>query len=201
MHAYSVWSDEHKVVLFWIATISVAAASAVHFAFTVIPVGITAPSAFVIYGVLLFGFDNQFWKWRFLRKIGLVRTPNFNGLWDGTFNSSLTQGRSQTGTLEVSQTWTKIILVFEGVDNRCYSQMASVTSISPNRWKFSWQYQSTMKDRRNAEDVGVDRIHYGTSIIVATAGGHESPHQMMGHYYTDENRKSYGQATFNKRAG
>lgn len=199
MHAYAIWSDEHKIVLFGMAIISVALASVLHLVAAIIPFELAAPSAFAIYGTLFLGFDRLFWRWKFLRRIGLVRTPDFNGEWEGKFQSSLTLGTELAGKLEVSQTWTKICLFFTGTDNRCHSQVAAIYSYNPNRWNFSWQYQSTVIDRSIAEHSGTDRIHHGTSMVVATNKGADFPNQMDGHYYTDEKRKSYGKVSFIKK--
>ena len=200
MHAYSIWSREHNYVLFVMAVISIAATYVLNFVFSFIPGEIAAPSAFAIYGSLFLGFDRLFWRWQIFRRIRLVRTPDFNGEWEGVFQSSLTPEKQLNGVLEVSQTWTNISLFFDGAENQCHSQVASISSFNSNRWKFSWQYKSTIKDRNTAEGVGEDRIHYGTSMVVATTEGTDSPKQMVGHYYTDKKRKSYGQLEFIKKA-
>lgn len=207
MHTYSVWTDEHKMVLFGLAIVSVAAASAAHFVCSFIPGTVAAPSAFAIYGMLFLCFDHKLWKWKLFRNIGLIRTPNFNGEWDGEFESSLTPEKKLSGTLVIHQTWTKMNLFFDGIDSECHSRMASITALQPNIWRFSWQYESTIKNRSKLtnSDIGSssDRIHYGTTMItattVATTSENDLPYIMNGHYYTDKDRMSYGQATFKKK--
>lgn len=196
MHAYAIQSPEHKTILFYLAFLSIATTSFVHVTFNHIPVSFSAPSAFAIYGILFIGFDRFIWKWKFLRQLGLIRTPCFNGTWDVNFQSSL-HPTSQYGTLEVSQTWTKISLFFDGPEAQSHSLMASISSYSPVQHNFSWQYQTKQKNRREEDP---DRIYHGTAIIMANVDKAGFPTRMEGDYYTDKTRKSYGRICFNKKS-
>lgn len=196
MHAYAIQSPEHKTVLFFLAFLSIAITSLLHIAFNYIPVSVSAPSAFATYGVLFVGFDRFMWKWKFLRQLGLIKTPYFNGAWDVDFESSLNPESRYGGTLEVSQTWTKISLFFNGSEAQSHSLMASISSYSPVQYNFSWQYQTKQKNR---SDEDPDRIYHGTAIIMANVDKTGSPIQMEGDYYTDKTRKSYGRICFTKK--
>ena len=84
-------NGSRKVITF-LLIISVSLAGLVHTGLDVVNFElqglVSITSAVGMYQILYYVFDRFIWKWRLLRKIGLVTVPDLNGRWSGTIKSS-----------------------------------------------------------------------------------------------------------------
>jgi SMODS-associating 2TM, beta-strand rich effector domain len=87
MHGYSTDSDEKRVVPLILAGLAIALAwmssnllATEHFS---MPWWMDAPSSMFFYGALYALFDGRLWRHPLMRKLGLVKTLNLAGRWQG----------------------------------------------------------------------------------------------------------------------
>jgi hypothetical protein len=192
MHEYSVNSRERLLVPFYLVFASVLI---VHFLKGAVrlPDWIPVPTAFACYALLHKLFDMYIWKWKVLRAMGLIRTPNLNGNWTMATTSSVTEYQvTYEGRLCIEQTWTKISLFFEGSNAISTSQMASVLIANHSMFTLEWEYLSRKKPEFSQEDY----MHYGITRLQWT--GSDSMNELDGDYYTDRSRHNYGQVKIRK---
>lgn len=116
MHEYSIDVD-HKRVYFFLAVASIIGSTIVtlilNYLIDIIPfIELTVSIASLgVFGILYTLFDKYIWKWKLLKKIGIVQTPNLNGTWKGEIHSSYFDFKeSQPATLVIEQTWSKICI-------------------------------------------------------------------------------------------
>lgn len=187
MHEYSINSKERLLVPFYMAVLS---ALIVHWVKSklVLPEWIPVPTAFACYAALHQLFDRFVWKWKPLRWIGVVRTPNLNGTWTMATTSSLTNyDVTYEGRLRIEQTWSKISLFFEGSNATSTSQMATIAITNHSLFTLEWEYLSRKKPEFSQEDY----MHYGMTRLQWTGG--DALNSLEGDYYTDRSRHQYGE--------
>ncbi len=98
---YSTTDDQREKIHFWIATISISISSSLFILDLTFINKVIAPSAFLIYGLLVLSFDKWLWK---IKPFSLfVNFPNLNGKWKGDKKLIVT----------ISQTWRKMDIVFK----------------------------------------------------------------------------------------
>jgi hypothetical protein len=49
---------------------------------------INAPGTMALYGVYYWLFKKFFWKWKWLRTVGLIETPILEGTWEGELQTN-----------------------------------------------------------------------------------------------------------------
>ena len=151
MHNYSINSEEHKIVSFYLAILAILLAWGLSlFSDKVfsIPWWIEAPSVIGFYGILYKLFDSWFWKKEILRKIGLIKTPVVEGNWTGILNSL---SQHSTGPIDikkfkVKQTWTHIRIYLATETSESYSFEASMTVDHFDTARIHYQYMNSPKD-------------------------------------------------------
>jgi hypothetical protein len=192
MHEYSINSQERLHIPFFLAGTSISLA----YLLKVIihpPEFVPIPSAFAIYGIFYKLFDKHIWKWKWIRSLGLIQTPNLNGNWIMETTSSKTEYKiTYEGRLCIEQTWTRISLFFEGSSATSTSQMASISIQNHSLFTLEWEYLSKKKPEYSEEDY----MHYGITRLQWT--GSDSMNSLEGDYYTDRSRHQYGQVTIKK---
>jgi hypothetical protein len=190
MHTLSIDIDERKTVLFVLAVIAVGLNSlfqnlAESFQIKVPPV----PSAFAIYGLLYASFENWIWRWEFLRRFWISKVPILMGRWETTMRSSLDNFEEElSATLVISQSWSKIHVYFDGNEAMSSSLSASIIYMGPTRISLTYLYQS----ERKPEFTGEEYVHFGTARLSGVLDELGRGMQMVGSYFTDRSRNSYG---------
>jgi hypothetical protein len=141
---------------------------------------------------LLFGiFDKWFWRWRYLKKWNIVKTPNLNGEWSGELRSSFDTHSSKVKvTLKISQTWTKIRILLFADQSSSHSVVANVMIDSPEGKCLIYQYENEPKS--NA--VETMHIHRGTTTLIFN----EDENILKGEYYSGRDRQKFGSLYFSK---
>ncbi|MFZ0576788.1 MAG: hypothetical protein WAM41_04695, partial [Psychrobacillus psychrotolerans] len=125
MHQYSVDYDR-KLIYFALVSFSVALTSIIKIFFNINGINISV-TGFTIFGLVFLLFDKVMWKCSFFYKLGLIKTPNLNGIWEGTFSSSYHDFNSQMpACIEIKQTWTQICISGKFNQSRSYSNSANL---------------------------------------------------------------------------
>src|SRR5580692_11635537 len=90
-HPYSTNSDEHKMVPFYLAILSVFASLGLAALLRKISwtptLWLDVSSVMFLYGLLYVFFKRVAWKWGWLRRLGVISTPILDGSWSGTVQS------------------------------------------------------------------------------------------------------------------
>jgi len=193
MHSYSIDSNERKYVPFLLTLLAILLAWLLHIMLKLVnfamPWWIDAPSVMGFYGLLCFAFDSFLWKIKVLHSIGVVRIPNFNGIWTGCVLSSFSQhGDNHMGELIIRQSWSNISIVLESDLSKSYSIAASISINNPYGTTLSYTYINEPKPTAGSSMHG----HRGTCELIYRGNSFE------GEYYSGRDRQNYGTLLFKK---
>lgn len=189
MHPYSVDTDERQRVTMWLAVLSVVLPFLVATGFAAYgfrpPWWISFPSVPSVFAVLYAATDRWVWRWDVLRRVGLIRTPLFEGTWAGELRSSLF-GADDTITvrLKVLQRWTAISIVVTAPQSRSASVSASIDADSGHGPQLSYSYRN---EPRALADSGINP-HSGSCTLRIEKGG-----ELVGEYFTGRGRHTHGE--------
>lgn len=132
---------------------------------------------FCFYGVYYL-FDNFLWKAPLIRK--WVGCPNISGYWEGEISNN--KGLKIKVSVEIKQTWTKIILnLYTETASSKTTTLAFFTENSNNP-SLIYVYQNITKNSDILHD------HGGTGKLTF----YKDKMMLEGNYYTDEKRKNNG---------
>lgn len=193
MHSYSTDSNERMTIPFYIAVISILSAwclpRLLEMLGASVPWWLDAPAAIGFYGIYYKLFDGVFWKW--FAKIGMIGTPNLNGTWNGHVLSSYDGHSTQKhATIEISQTWTKMCVVFKNGTSRSKSITSSIITTNVEGYVLRYEYQNEPK--YNSESTM--QIHQGFTRLTLS----RDRKNLEGEYYTGRGRLNYGTMDFSK---
>jgi hypothetical protein len=118
------------------------------------------------------------WRWKWVRAVGLVRTPDLNGRWVGTSVSSY-DGKSRPMTVEIRQNLLRIHCIGYGPENIARGYSARILC-DPDEQKFMLTYLYTSK-RKAASSVPGDQ-HEGVKVLSLIDG---PPRRLRGFYLND----------------
>ena len=194
MHPYSIETKERKNILLFLAVMSIVLSWAFYQMLSnykvILPWWVESPSVLFFYGFLFVFFDNLGWKW--FRKIGLVKTPNMNGEWDGNLKTSFDGHSSElTTALKIFQTWTKIKIILTADHSVSYSEVASLIVEAPEGKYLSYQYINEPK----SDAVQTMSIHRGTTKLLFD----EKADTLSGEYYSGRDRQNFGSLHFERK--
>jgi hypothetical protein len=200
MHPYATDSHEARLIPLALAVISIVVAWTFYgvlgaFRITV-PWWLDAPSVIALYGACYKLYDEWFWTWALLRKLGVARHPNLSGQWDGELTSSFDSGAKRVpATISVKQTWTHICVHLKTATSQSYSTAAAIAISQPTGPTLTYQYFNEPKASPNTTGM---HIHRGTAWqVFIEANGLET---LDGEYYTGRDRGNYGSLTFRRPA-
>jgi hypothetical protein len=131
MHDYSIDSNERLLIPFYLAILSILVMGGVQTLLNCIqfslPWWVDGISVFGFYGLFLLIFDRFVWKWKFLRTLNIIKTPNLSGKYEGTLLSSYSDFKTPIPlNVEVLQTWTKINIIWRTATSSSKSLVASI---------------------------------------------------------------------------
>jgi hypothetical protein len=181
MIEYSVDTNPRIRIYFGLAALSLAGA----WALSVIPQIAThkyaAPSAFAIFGTLLWLFDRYLWRLPAIRS--LVGIPYLGGDWPGTLAVIESENESEKGErnvkLSVTQTWRQIDFVLHGGHRISNTRIAGLFVGNPNHIEIMYVYAV------KAHELGVpNRAGEGATVLYferCSDGDH-----LNGTYYSDK---------------
>ena len=188
MHDYAIDSRERVLV---VRILFVASALVSGIAATLIPADLLpmrwllpVPSIPLVFGVSYWAFDNWLWRWPFLRVLRLISVLDLRGKWTGTVASSYTDfEKTQSVTVGIEQTWTKIAVRLNAAESRSWSITASVLTNAPEGLVLTYLFDNDPE----AESFGTMQRFRGTTVLVRTAAD-----QLEGYYYTGRGRETHG---------
>lgn len=181
---YSTDSEERDGIVFWIAALSVVVAWGVHVALQPLHWDyswlLDPPSAVVVYNLLRRWFSSQIWRCKWVRRIGIVKIPDLNGQWKGTFTSSYDDFLIERECeVEIRQDWYRMSVLYRATNSESVSVMAGISIKNAAGPQLSYCYVNRANYDRNLAD------HDGTQYLLLNSEGKES--RLEGEYYT--NRK------------
>ncbi len=194
MHPYSIDTEERRNFFFFFAVIGILLSLGMQLLLDTckfnLPWEIRTPSALVFYYLVYKGFDE--WAWKFLRKIGVVKTPDLNGEWDGTIETSFNDHSPESKTtLKISQTWTKIEIILITNSSKSRSEAGSMTlGFSEGKYLI---YHYINEPRPNAAETM--HIHRGTTRLLFD----ERKDKLSGEYYSGRDRRNIGSLSFKRK--
>ena len=149
------------------------------------------PSSMALFGLLYTAFDKWVWRLRVLRTFGIVRVPDLNGEWQGKGLSSF-DNEEFLVNVRITQTWTKLAVVVETDTSRSRS-MGAWFSVQQPAPSLTYEYHNDPKPVSSAQTMSP---HRGTALLWIKDNGSV----MEGEYYTDGNRREFGELHLTKVA-
>ena len=191
MHAYSIDTDERKNILLALAIISIGFSwcfcQFIGACEISLPWWVERPSVLFFYWLFFLIFDKLLWQ--YLKKLNFRKTPNLNGEWKGKLKSSFdSHSAEQKATLKISQTWTRIKILFTTDQSSSHSESASIVIDAPEGKYLSYQYIN--EPRSNA--IETMSIHRGTATLIFN----EKKNTLEGQYYSGRGRQKFGSLHF-----
>ncbi|UOQ83978.1 Cap15 family CBASS effector [Gracilibacillus salinarum] len=196
MHEYSI-DVERNTVFFGLASISIIISGLVSSLINTIIITIpfmeftVSIAAMGLFGILYSIFDKFIWKWKLLRKIGLVQTPNLNGTWKGEFRSSYYDFKEGfPAVLFIEQTWSRICIRGKFNHSKSSSHTASLKVNDGGGIKLFYSYYNDKDPEQYKKGMSNHRGYGHLQIINGS---------MTGHYFNDPtNNKNHGKLTLSK---
>lgn len=195
MHDYAIDSRERVFVvrILFMASALVSGIAAVLIPSELLPMRwlLPIPSIALAFGVSYWAFDNWLWRWRFLRFLRLISVPDLRGEWTGTIASSYTDfEKTQSVTVAIEQTWTKIAVRLNAAESRSWSITASVLTNAPEGLVLTYLFDNEPR----AEAVSTMQRFRGTTVLVGA-----EPGLLEGYYYTGRGRETHGSIELRRR--
>ena len=188
MHDYTIDSRERVFVvrILFMASALVSGIAAALIPPDLLPMRwlLPIPSVALVFGVSYWAFDNWLWRWQFLRVMRLISVPDLRGTWTGTVASSYTGfEKTQSVTVTVEQTWTKIVVRLNAAESRSWSLTASILTNAPEGLVLTYLFDNDPE----AESASAMQRFRGTTVLVRTAAD-----RLEGYYYTGRGRETHG---------
>jgi len=195
MHSYSINTSERRNIYISTAIISTVIGYIIYLCLSKfkieIPWFIEAPSAITIYGLLLLIFNKYAWKWKYIKYIFLIKTPNLNGSWSGFIRTDWDNNSTETqAKLRIYQNWTQIKICLYTSNSSSHSKTASIITDDPEGYILSYQYFNQPK----TETPGTMSMHFGTSELKID----KNIKDLEGDYYSGRGRRNMGYLKFHK---
>ena len=189
MHPYTTDSNERRMILLGIAVLSILCAFALNSVSSRLDISwlwwVDVPSVFGFYGIIYTAMNRWLWRWRILRRIGLVRVPDLNGQWHGYVSSSFDNCAERKDVLvTISQTWTRISITLHARTSQSHSLIGAVLIGQQGEPVLSYEYMNEPKP--DAPDTM--HAHRGTARLVVRGEGKF----LEGEYYSGRDRQNYG---------
>lgn len=197
MHEYSIDINPKKIYFYLVIAsfaVSMLLTSIINCLIDLIPIEITVSgTSFGSFGVLYTLFDKHIWKCKWLRKFGIVQTPDLNGTWEGDLCSSHFDFKeSQPATLVVEQTWSKICI--KGSFNHSNSS-SNTTSLKINEGGGIKLLYSYYNDKDPQYYKMCTKNHRGYASLKINGDS------MSGNYFNDPtNNHNHGKLNLSKQS-
>ncbi len=191
MHSYSIDIDERKNILLILSVASIIFSwgfyKIIEYYQFLLPWWAQSPSVVLLYGLFFLVFDRYLWQYS--KKIGLVKTPNINGVWNGSLKSSFDNHSSEVkATLKIFQTWTRIKILLETDQSLSHSETVSMVVGAPEGKYLNYQYINEPK----SDVIESMDIHRGTVRLIFN----EKKNALEGEYYSGRGRQNFGSLYF-----
>lgn len=148
------------------------------------PWWLSAPSVAGLYTMLYWVFDRHVWRWRLLRRFGLLSVPDLNGLWTGEIDSSFgEEGTNRDVKVNIMQRWASILVTFQAGESSSRSTMAAFKTRDTDSPELTYTYLNEPRGR--ATDTM--QMHRGTCTLRLDGD------RLKGNYYTGRGRGTVGE--------
>ena len=148
------------------------------------PWWLSAPSVAGLYTMLYWVFDRHVWRWRLLRRLGLLSMPELNGAWTGEIDSSFSEeGTKRSVKVNITQRWTSILITLQADESISRSTMASLMARDTDSPELTYTYLSEPHGRA-PEPM---QTHRGTCTLRLDGD------RLEGNYYTGRGRGTVGE--------
>ena len=133
MHAYAMNTNERFNVNKWLTFISVPLAVLITYAYNIvfshyqgIIDWLIGPSSMLgVWATCYLIYDKYIWKIQIGNRQPFSKIPNLNGTWKGEiYSESRCEGKQVRAVLNITQTWSKILVKFESEYANSHSRMA-----------------------------------------------------------------------------
>lgn len=196
MHPYSTNSEERSRIPLYIAGVAFLLAWAIAALVKMshaIPFWIEVPGTGTLYALLFAFFRSYWWRWEWLRAVGIVSVPDLEGEWRGHVTSSFDQLAQQYPvTVSIRQNWTHISIYLNTDGSRSRSVVASLY-VAEDETALSYLYENVP----NVKAKATMHTHSGTASLCAT----EADSKLAGDYYSGRDRNNYGQIVLRRSIG
>ena len=143
----------------------------------------TMPSFGAFYFALYWIFDRHVWRFVFLHRLGLVKIPDLNGIWDGSVESSHgVNGSIHSVSITITQSWSKIAIRLDSDYSHSNSEVGAIRNLdlgTPELVYIYWN-EPTSHAKESME------AHRGTAILEFSGSA------LSGPYYTGRGRREIG---------
>jgi len=178
MHQYSVDYDR-KIIYFLLVSTSIAITSLINYYINLSYIVITA---FSVFGVMFLLFNNFLWKSKILHKLGIVKTPNLIGTWEGIIRSSYHEFNEEIpACIIIKQTWTHIFIKGNFNQSKSYSISANLEINGGARTILQYVY---MNQNNLVKTEGTMNPHSGLTILEFTSDDADKD-SAEGKYYNE----------------
>lgn len=194
LHCYSIDSNERTRIPLVLAITSLIFTAILYFVISILnlempwflePLYLSAPSAITIYFVLSLIFDKYLWNWVGFQKIGLIKTPDFNGIWIGKIVSSYDgYNRSYDVKISIIQHWTTINIILTTASSMSHSITAGIIINNPQRITLHYNY---INEPVSAAATTM-HMHRGTTWLIFDT----DVDSLKGEYYSGRDRGTNG---------
>ncbi len=148
------------------------------------PWWLSAPSVAGAYAILYWLFDRHVWRWRLIRRLGLLSVPDLNGQWSGEIDSSFgDEGTKRNVKVNILQRWSSMLITLQADESSSHSTMAALRARDIDSPELTYTYAN--EPRARATDAM--QSHRGTCTLRLAAG------RLEGNYYTGRGRGTVGE--------
>jgi hypothetical protein len=193
---YSTDNDARKPIYFGAAVIALGLSQLVRLIPAAWSLSAMAPSAMVIFGLVLVAYDKILWKWRIFQLV--CRIPILHGKWTGTLTRPDVDGGTSEATrsveLIITQTWLRMALTFRGERSSSEARIVGIHCDDPQHVTLKWVYFARDEAGQTHENL------YGEGTTHLTLHSDTEPNKLKGYYYSSKLRKGGIQVELNKES-
>lgn len=198
MHDYSMDKHPKEKILFSLAFLAIMVTPSINQGFLLLQdtigdwtLPLTGVSVFMIFGTIFWLFNQYLWKFKHIRSLLLM--PDLNGKWECS-GTTLIKGGQETNRvwkaeIDITQSWSKIIIRLKTKDSLSKSTSASITRLENQGFKILYHYENdpTCVDTTLSKHDGAAEIIFNQDCV-----------EGEGHYFTDQHRSTVGSLKIRK---
>ena len=196
MHDYAIDRHPKQKILFLLAFIAIMATPYLNSALVAVAtkVGLadgwitTVGTVLPVWGsfaLVYLVFDRYLWKCAMLRRVLLV--PDLNGEWECSGRTVLKEGKAVefkwTGTVTISQSWSKILVHLRTPQSSSRSMSASISHDQGVGYRLLYQYKNEPKAGEAELQIHTGSVEMDFDEVCRVGDGH---------YFTDRHRNTVG---------
>uniref|UniRef100_E6Q5P6 CD-NTase-associated protein 15 domain-containing protein n=1 Tax=mine drainage metagenome TaxID=410659 RepID=E6Q5P6_9ZZZZ len=190
-YPYATDSNEREKLAYYFAVLSVIVAYCVYLIFDKLRVQIpwwtALPSPMAIYLSVQWLFSNYLWRWTLLRRLGVVKIIDLNGVYLGDLWSSHDKHtESHRCEFTVTQTWVNIAIRGRFAESRSFNMVTGISVEGTDAPRLTYEYFNEPASG-SVTSMGPHRGTIWFDIIQD-----ESGIQLDGEYYTGRGRGTTG---------